>query len=130
MRRILLAYVFLTAVGTGVALAHDTKVTPLLARDMPDIAGKEAVMLNVEYPPGGQDPVHRHDAHVFVYVLEGTVVMQARGSEPVTLKPGDTFYEAPSDVHVVGRNASTTAPARFLAFFVKNKNAPILTPAQ
>ena len=87
-------------------------------------------MLIVEYPPGGADPVHRHDAHAFVYVLEGSVIMQLKGSDPVTLRPGQTFYEGPDDIHVVGRNASQTEPAKFLVVFVKNKGAPILTPVQ
>ena len=87
-------------------------------------------MLIVEYPPGGADPVHRHNANAFVYVLEGSVIMQVKGSEPVTLRPGQTFYEGPDDIHVVGRNASNTEPAKFLVVFIKNKGAPILTPVQ
>ena len=87
-------------------------------------------MLIVEYAPGGTDPVHRHDAHAFVYVLEGTIIMQVKGAVPVTLHPGQTFYEGPNDVHLVGRNASNTEPAKFLVVFVKNKGAPILTPVE
>lgn len=82
------------------------------------------------YPPGAVDPVHRHDADAFVYVLEGSVVMQVKGGEPVTLQPGQTFYEGPNDIHVVGRNASKTEPAKFLVVFIKNKGAPILTPVE
>jgi quercetin dioxygenase-like cupin family protein len=82
------------------------------------------MMITVEYPPGGKDPVHRHNAHAFVYVLEGAVVMQLKGGKEVTLKPGDTFYEGPSDIHVVGRNASTTQPAKFVVVLLKNKGAP------
>ena len=85
-------------------------------------------MLMVEYPPGGGDPIHRHNAHAFVYVLEGTIVMQVKGGESVTLNPGQTFYEGPDDLHLVGRNASATAPARFVVFMVKDKGAPILIP--
>jgi len=70
-------------------------------------------MLTVEYPPGGADPVHRHDAHAFVYVLEGSIVMQVKGGAEVTLKPGQTFDEGPHDVHTIGRDASTTQPAKF-----------------
>src|ERR1700722_6790555 len=103
-------------------------VTPLVAKDLPEFKGKEGVMILVEYPPGASDPIHRHDAHVFVYVLEGSIVMQVRGAPEVTLTPGQTFYEGPNDVHVVGRNASNTQPAKFIVFFVKNKGAPILTP--
>ena len=86
--------------------------------------------LTVEYAPGASDPVHRHDAHVFVYVLEGAVVMQVKGGQEVRLAPGQTFYESPDDVHVVGRNASTTERAKFLAFFVKDAGAPVLVPAR
>jgi quercetin dioxygenase-like cupin family protein len=103
-------------------------VTPLVAKDLPEFKGKEGVMILVEYPPGASDPIHRHDAHVFVYVLEGSIVMQVRGAPEVTLTPGQTFYEGPNDVHVVGRNASNTQPAKFIVFFVKNKGAPILKP--
>ena len=85
-------------------------------------------MITVDYAPGGSDPVHRHDAHTFVYVLEGSVVMQVKGGKEVTLTPGQTFYEGPNDVHVVSRNASNTNPAKFLVFFVKDKGAPVLIP--
>ena len=84
----------------------------------------------VEYPPGSVDPVHTHHAQALVYVLEGSIVMQVRGGAPVTLSPGQTFYEGPDDVHIVGRNASDTLPARFLVFLVKGKGAPILTPVK
>ena len=86
-------------------------------------------MITVEYPPGGSDPVHRHYADAFVYVLEGSVVMQVQGGKEVTLAPGQTFYEGPGDIHVVGRNASQTKPAKFVVFFVKDKGAPLLVPA-
>ena len=107
----------------------DAKVTPLFSKDLADFPGKEGLMITVEYPPGGSDPVHRHNAHAFVYVLEGSIVMQVRGGKEVTLTPGQTFYEAPSDVHVVGRNASQTKPAKFVVFLVKDKGAPVLVPA-
>lgn len=110
--------------------APETQITPLLTMPLKDIPGKEALMLTVSYPPGGSDPVHRHDAHVFVYVLEGAIQMQARGKPAVTLKPGQTFYESPDDVHVVGRNASATEPAKFLVFFVKKQGAAPVLPAQ
>ena len=99
-----------------------------MAKDLTGIAGKEGTMITVEYAPGGTSPIHRHNAHVFVYVLEGSVVMQVQGGAPVTLHAGQTFYEGPSDVHIVGRNASTTAPAKFVVFIVKDKGAPILIP--
>jgi quercetin dioxygenase-like cupin family protein len=107
----------------------DAKVTPLLSKDLTDFPGKEGLMITVEYPPGGSDPIHRHNAHAFVYVLEGSIVMQVRGGKEVTLTPGQTFYEGPSDVHVVGRNASQTKPAKFVVFLVKEKGAPVLVPA-
>jgi quercetin dioxygenase-like cupin family protein len=106
----------------------DAKVTPLLSKDLTYFPGKEGLMITVEYPPGGSDPIHRHNAHAFVYVLEGSIVMQVRGGKEVTLTPGQTFYEGPSDVHVVGRNASQTKPAKFVVFLVKDKGAPVLVP--
>ena len=127
MKRLLLACGLIAAAGPSAA--QSTKVSPVISRDLAGMAGKEGVLLVVEYAPRAVDPVHRHDANVFVYVLEGSVVMQVKGGEPVTLRPGETFHEGPSDTHVVGRNASATEPARFLAFFVKDKGAPILTPA-
>ena len=107
----------------------EAKVTPLMSKDLTEFPGKEGVMITVEYPPGSTDPIHRHNAHAFIYVLEGSIVMQVRGGKEVTLTPGQTFYEGPNDVHVVGRNASQTNPAKFVAFFVKDKGAPILVPA-
>jgi quercetin dioxygenase-like cupin family protein len=110
--------------------ADAADVKELFAIDLPDSPGKEGRMIEVSYPPGVQDVVHRHDAHAFVYVLEGTIVMQLKGQPAVTLSAGQTFYEGPADVHVVGRNASTTEPARFVVVLLKAKGAPILTPVQ
>ena len=104
--------------------------TPLMTKPLPDYPGKEGLMLLVEYPPGSVDPVHRHDAHAFIYVLEGSIVMQVKGGKEVTLTRGQTFYEAPNDVHLVGRNASTTQPAKFLVVFLKKEGAPVLTPVK
>jgi quercetin dioxygenase-like cupin family protein len=109
--------------------AKDAKVTQLFSKDLTEFPGKEGLMITVEYPPGSSDPIHRHNAHAFVYVLEGSIVMQVRGGKEVTLTPGETFYEGPSDVHVVGRNASQTKPAKFVVFLVKDKGAPVLVPA-
>jgi len=103
-------------------------VTPLTSKDLPDFPGKEVLMITVEYPPGSSDPVHRHNAHAFVYVLEGSIVMQVKGGKEVTLTPGQTFYEGPDDVHVVGRNASSSKGAKFIVFLVKDKGAPVLVP--
>jgi len=114
----------------GPAMAQEAKVTSLMSKELREFPGKEGLMITVEYPPGGSDPVHRHDAHAFVYVLEGSIVMQLKGGEEVTLTPGQTFYEGPDDVHVVGRNASSTKPAKFLVFLVKNKGAPVLVPVK
>jgi quercetin dioxygenase-like cupin family protein len=108
----------------------DAVVTPLVAKDLPELKGKEGVMILVEYPPGASDPIHRHDAHAFVYVLEGSIVMQVRDAAEVTLSPGQTYYEGPNDVHIVGRNASNTRPAKFVVFLVKNKGAPVLLPVK
>jgi quercetin dioxygenase-like cupin family protein len=107
--------------------AQDATVTALMTRDLEGTPGKEISVITVDYPPGAVDPVHTHDAQAVVYVLQGSIVMQVKGGAPTTLLPGQTFYEGPADVHIVGRNASQTAPARFLVFFVKGKGAPILT---
>ena len=109
--------------------APEAKVTQLVSRDLPDIPGKEGLMITVEYPPGSADPIHRHYANAFVYVLEGSIVMQVRGGKETVLTPGQTFYEGPNDVHVIGRNASQTKPAKFVVFLVKDKGAPVVVPA-
>jgi len=101
-----------------------------MQKDVADAPGKELVMLAVEYPPGTVESVHRHNAQALVYVLEGTVVMQVRGGEQVTLTPGQTFYEGPTDVHTVGRNASATKPAKFVVVLLKNKGADAVLPAE
>jgi quercetin dioxygenase-like cupin family protein len=111
--------------------AHaDAAVTQLMTKALPDYPGKEVQMIVVEYPPGSVDPIHRHDAHAFIYVLEGSIVMQVKGGKEVTLTRGQTFYEGPNDVHVVGRNASKTEPAKFVVTFIKKEGAPILTVVQ
>ena len=125
MKRVLLALI----VTVGAWAADDAKVKPLMTKDLAGIAGKEAVMLTVEYAPGGASRSHRHNAFTFVYVLAGSVVMQVKGGPEVTLGPGQTFYESPEDVHTVSRNASKTQPAKMLVFFVKNKDAPPTVPA-
>ena len=124
------AWVLSLSLAGGVLSAQEPTTTSLLSKDLADIRGKELLMITVEYPPGASDPVHRHDAQVMVYVLEGAVVMQVKGEAPVTLRAGDTFYEGPDDVHATARNASQTASAKFLVFFVKAKGAPILVPAK
>ncbi len=121
--------IFLACLMSGTLVAQEAKVTPLMSKDLTNLPGKEGVMITVEYPPGASDPVHRHNAHAFVYVLEGSIVMQVRGGKEVTLTPGQTFYEGPDDVHIVGRNASKTQAAKFVVFLVKDKGAPVLIPA-
>jgi quercetin dioxygenase-like cupin family protein len=112
----------------AVAMAKDAQVTPLLSKDLPEFPGKEGMVITVVYPPGASDPIHRHNAHAFVYVLEGSIVMQVKGGKEVTLMPGQTFYEGPTDIHTVGRNPSSTKPAKFVVFLVKDKGAPVLIP--
>jgi quercetin dioxygenase-like cupin family protein len=111
------------------AAEQDSKVTPLVTRNLSGIESKEGTRLVVEYAPGAASPAHRHNTHTFVYVLEGSVVMAVKGGQEVTLEPGQTFYEAPGDVHTVSRNASATRAARILVFFVKEKGAPTTVPA-
>lgn len=113
---------------TGTLKAQEATVTSLMSKDLTELPGKEVLMITVEYHPGATDPIHRHNARAFVYVLEGSIVMQVKGEKEVTLTPGQTFYEGPDDVHVVGRNASTSKPAKFLVFFIKDKGAPVLVP--
>ena len=124
--RTMLAVFFMT----GALMAQEAKVTELMSKDLTEFPGKEGLMITVEYPPGSSDPIHRHNAHAFVYVLEGTIVMQLKGGKEVTLTPGQTFYEGPNDVHVVGRNASNTKAAKFVVFLVKDKGAPVFVPVQ
>ncbi len=111
-------------------VAQNPKITPLITKELAGLAGKEAVMLTVEYAPGASSSKHRHNAHTFVYVLEGSVVMQVEGGKETTLGPGQTFYESPDDIHSVSKNASNTQPAKFLVFFVKDKGAPASVPVK
>ena|SRR6188768_789328 len=129
MKTLVLAAVsMITGPAFADEIAPPPKATTLMTRDLEGIAGKEMLVLTVEYPPGGVSPPHRHDASVFVYVLEGAVTMQVSGSAPVTLHAGETFYEKPGDVHVTSANASSSAPAKFLVYMVKNKGAPATVP--
>src|SRR5690348_17329784 len=122
--------VVLVCLMAGTLAAQEAKVTQLMSKDLTNLPGKEGLMITVEYPPGGSDPIHRHNAHAFVYVLEGSIVMQVRGGQEVTLTPGQTYYEGPDDVHIVGRNADKTKPAKFVVFLIKNKDAPVLVPVK
>ena len=122
--------VLLLALLASAVLAQQPDVVTVMSKELADFPGKEVVMITVEFPPGGADPIHRHHAQGFIYVLEGSVVMQVEGGTAVTLAPGQPFYEGPDDVHVVGRNASTTRPAKLLAILVKAKGAPLLVPVQ
>jgi len=121
----MLALAFLMA---GTLIARDAEVTPLMSKDLADFPGKEGLMITVVYPPGASDPIHRHNAHAFVYVLEGSVAMQVKGGKEITLTPGQSFYEGPNDIHTVGRNLSTTKPAKFIVVLLKDKGAPVLVP--
>jgi quercetin dioxygenase-like cupin family protein len=118
----------MSSMGLAHAEAPSAIVTPLMTKPLDEYPGKEALMITVEYPPGAVDPVHRHHAYGFIYVLEGSIVMQVKGGKEVTLTPGQTFYEGPNDVHTVGRNASQTQPAKFVVLLLKNKAAPVLVP--
>jgi quercetin dioxygenase-like cupin family protein len=133
---------FLRILGTTLVLAGSAQLTapahaapqpvvvPIMQKDLADLPGKEMLMITVEYPPGTVESVHRHDAHAFLYVLDGTIVEQVRGGKEVTLTPGQTFYEGPNDVHIVGRNASTTKPAKFVVVLVKKKGVDAVLPAE
>ncbi|MGO4702513.1 cupin domain-containing protein [Dyella sp. 2RAB6] len=126
----ILAAVLLSAAGAVAAqeAAPHASVATLTSKALSDYPSKEVTMITVDYPPGSVDPVHRHDAHAFVYVLQGSIVMGVKGGKTVTLKAGDTFYEGPDDVHTVGRNASQTEPAKFVVWLLKDRGAPLLTP--
>ena len=122
--------VVLLSLITSTLMAQEAKVTSLMSKDLKDFPGKEGLLITVEYPPGATDPIHRHNAHAFVYVLEGSIVMQLKGGKEVTLTPGQTFYEGPDDVHIVGRSADKTKPAKFVVFLIKDKAAPVLVPVK
>ena len=122
--------VVLLSLITGTVMAQEAKVSSLMSKDLKEFPGKEGLMIAVEYPPGATDPIHRHNAHAFVYVLEGSIVMQLKGGKEVTLTPGQTFYEGPDDVHIVGRSADKTKPAKFVVFLIKDKGAPVFVPVK
>ena len=110
-------------------MAQET-ITPLITKDLAGFPGEQALMYTVDFPPGFSSPIHRHNAQVCVYVLEGSVVMQVRGQNELTLRPGQSFYEDPSDIHTVSRNASSTEPAKFLVFLINKKGSPLVIPAK
>ncbi|HWB20361.1 MAG TPA: cupin domain-containing protein [Phycisphaerales bacterium] len=120
----------LAILTVGAIAAQEANVTPLISKELKENPGKEATMIVVDYPPGSSDPIHRHNAHAFLYVLEGSIVMQLKGEKQVTLTPGQTFYEGPDDEHIVGRNASRTKPAKFVVFLIKDKGTPVLVPTK
>lgn len=128
MKPLLSLAVLLVTSTLAMADAPTSKVTPLVTQDFTTIPGKQGLMLLIEFPPGGSDPIHHHNSEVFVYVLEGSIVMQVKGGKEVTLGRGDVFTEKPTDVHVVGRNASATEPAKFVVFMVLDKGAPPVIP--
>lgn len=124
------ALVLTLSMAPSAAAAAPGKVDVLMQKALADVPGREALVLTVAYAPGGSDGLHRHDAHVFVYVLEGAIEMQTQGGRLVALKKGQTFYESPDDIHVVGRNASKTKAAKFLVFFVKKTDTPPVIPVK
>jgi quercetin dioxygenase-like cupin family protein len=130
--KLMLALAFLitsTLITISPLMAQET-ITPLMSHALADVSGKEVLMYTVGFPPGFSSPVHRHNAQVSLYVLEGSVVMQVKGGKEITLRPGQSFYENPNDIHVVSRNASSTKPAKFLVFLIKKKGAPLVMPAK
>jgi quercetin dioxygenase-like cupin family protein len=129
LRKKIIMVVLLSLIA-GTLLAQEPKVTSLMSKDLKDFPGKEGLMITVEHAPGGSSAIHRHNAHAYVYVLEGSVVMQLKGGKQVTLTPRQTFYEGPDDVHIVGRSADKTKPAKFVVFLVKNKGAPVFVPVK
>ena len=129
LRKKILLVILLSLIA-GTLRAQEAKVTSLMSKDLTENPGKELLMITVEHAPGGSSPIHRHNAHAMVYVLEGSVVMQVKGGKEVTLTPGQTFYEGPDDIHIVDRNASKTRPAKFLVFLIKDKGAPALVPVK
>ena len=121
----LLLVLGITNVPTGSsANSRVAKETPLMTKGLPDVPGKEGLIERVVLSPGEVVPPHRHDADVFAYVLEGSVITQVKDGNPQTVHAGEVFYESPTDVHIVSRNASTTQPATLLVFFVKKTGAP------
>ena len=115
--------------ASSVPAFSQATVDSLFQADVADVTNQEIVVLEVNYAAGNDSPVHRHNAHTIVYVLEGTVIMQVKGSEPQTLGPGEVFYENPDDIHSMSRNASDTEPAKILVFFLKEKGAATTEPA-
>ena len=128
-RKKIILVVLLSLIG-GTLMAQEPKVASLMSKDLKEFPGKELLMITVEHAPGGSTPIHRHNAHAMLYVLEGSVVQQVKGGKEVTLTPGQTFYEGPNDIHVVDRNASKTQPAKFVVFLIKDKGAPALVPVK
>jgi quercetin dioxygenase-like cupin family protein len=127
VKKVLISFLFFACSSL---YAQQTKVTPLMMKPLPDFRGKEVFVITVDYPPGGSDPIHKHNAHAFVYVLEGSIVMGVKGGNPVTLHPGQTWYEGPNDIHTIGRNASKTKPAKFLVLLLKARNTPVFIPVK
>jgi quercetin dioxygenase-like cupin family protein len=126
----MLVLAFLMTCSATIPLKAQETVTPIMSHALAENSGKEVLMYTVDFPPGFSSPVHRHNAQVCVYVLEGSVVMQVKGEKEVTLNPGESFYEKPTDIHVVSRNASSSKPAKFLVFLIKRKNAPLVIPVK
>lgn len=136
VKNLLASLLFAAAITAAIAQAAPSTTPPhaivktLMTKPLAQHPGEELVMISVEYPPGSVDPVHRHNANALVYVVSGSIVMGLRGSKPVTLGPGQTFYEGPNDIHEIGRNASSTRSAKFIVVLLKKTDAPILVPVK
>jgi peroxiredoxin/quercetin dioxygenase-like cupin family protein len=113
----------------ALASLNPKKSTVLLTDPLPQLDDKEVVMLTVDVPPGGSSPPHRHNGYVYVYVLEGAMVMKTREGPETTVTAGQHFVERPQDLHMISRNPSATAPARFLVVMIKDAGAPISVAA-
>ncbi|MEO7728520.1 MAG: cupin domain-containing protein [Burkholderiales bacterium] len=116
------------AQSSGAAPQSSRKI--LMVKDLPDFPGKEATVLIVEYPPGTSNPPHRHNGHVFLHVLEGQLNAQVKGGELTVLNPGSTYYESPTDIHIISRNPSSTVPAKAMIFLIHDQGAPLSTPVK
>ncbi len=123
-RILFLLLAFSSVLAFSSANAQVGKVTRLMTKDLPDVTGKEGMIETVAFAPGEVSEPHRHNADVFVYVLEGSIITQVKGGNPQTVHAGEVFYESPTDIHSVSRNASETQPAKLLVFYVKAKGAP------
>ena len=114
---------------SGIITLANAADGPLLSLPLPELAANQEMrVVEVNLAPGQESSPHRHNAYVFVYVLEGTVNMQVSGGELVTLSAGGMFYESPGDIHTVSQNASATEPAKFLVHMLRTIGTPVSIP--